>query len=99
VPEEEKSERLARLQALIEFQQRAFNESTAGRTVPVLLDRPGRRPGQIAGRTPWMQAVHVPVADDRDMARHLGRIRPVEILAVRATSLAGRIAPTAANAA
>jgi tRNA-2-methylthio-N6-dimethylallyladenosine synthase len=98
VPEQEKSERLARLQALIESQQRAFNEGTAGRTVPVLLDRPGRRPGQIAGRTPWMQAVHVPVADGGELARHLGRIRPVEILAVRASSLAGRIAPAATAA-
>ncbi len=84
-----KSDRLARLQELLAAQQRAFNAATEGRVVPVLLDRAGRRPGQLAGRTPWMQAVHVPAPDNADGA---GRIVPVEIVAARANSLTGRIA-------
>lgn len=59
VPEEVKSERLARLQALLEEQQRDFNLSSIGETMSVLLDRRGRKPGQLAGRSPYMQAVHV----------------------------------------
>ena len=30
-----------------------------GRTIDVLLEKPGRRPGQLVGRSPWLQAVHV----------------------------------------
>jgi tRNA-2-methylthio-N6-dimethylallyladenosine synthase len=54
-----KSERLARLQALLAEQTRAFNDRSVGRVVPVLLERPGRHPGQRVGRTPCLQAVHV----------------------------------------
>jgi tRNA-2-methylthio-N6-dimethylallyladenosine synthase len=54
-----KSERLARLQALLADQARAFNERTVGHVLPVLLERPGRHPGQQVGRTPYLQAVHV----------------------------------------
>ena len=59
VPEEVKHERLQRLQALITGQQRMFNESFVGRTLDVLLEKPGTRPGQLAGRSPYLQAVHV----------------------------------------
>ena len=54
-----KSERLARLQALLAEQTRAFNDRSVGRVLPVLLERPGRHPGQQVGRTPYLQAVHV----------------------------------------
>ena len=54
-----KSERLARLQALLAEQTRAFNDRSVGRVLPVLLERPGRHPGQLVGRTPYLQAVHV----------------------------------------
>ena len=54
-----KSERLMRLQARLADQARAFNEGTVGRVLPVLLERPGRHPGQQVGRTPYLQAVHV----------------------------------------
>ncbi len=89
VNEAVKAERLARLQDLLGEQQRAFNAATAGRVVPVLLERAGRRAGQLGGRTPWMQAVHVAVDNEAEL---VGRIVPVEILAARANSLAGRIA-------
>jgi tRNA-2-methylthio-N6-dimethylallyladenosine synthase len=57
-----KSERLARLQALLAEQAQAFNESAVGRVLPVLLERAGRHPGQQVGRTPYLQAVHLEAA-------------------------------------
>jgi tRNA-2-methylthio-N6-dimethylallyladenosine synthase len=59
VPEDEKADRLARLQDLLGEQQRAFNATLLGREVEVLLERPGRHPGQLVGRSPWLQAVHL----------------------------------------
>ncbi len=58
VDEDVKSERLARLQDVLNNQQKLFNESCVGQTLPVLLDRIGREPGQLVGRSPYMQAVH-----------------------------------------
>jgi tRNA-2-methylthio-N6-dimethylallyladenosine synthase len=59
VPEAEKSERLQRLQALITRHWRAFNAQSLGRNVEVLLEKPGKLPGQLVGRTPYLQAVQV----------------------------------------
>ncbi len=87
VPDAVKAARLARLQALLAEQQRAFNRATVGRRLPVLLERRGRRPGQLAGRSPYMQAVHV-VAP----AARLGEIVLVEITAAHAVSLSGELA-------
>ncbi len=58
VPEEVKTERLHRLQALLWEQQTAFNMSKIGETVPVLVTGKGRMPGQMAGRSPWLQSVY-----------------------------------------
>ena len=58
VPEEVKIARLAELQDLLAEQQSAFNGQFIGQTMPVLFDRPGRREGQLAGRSPWLHAVH-----------------------------------------
>jgi tRNA-2-methylthio-N6-dimethylallyladenosine synthase len=52
-------DRLQRLQARIAGTQLAFNRSTAGRDTQVLIERAGRRPGQMIGRSPWLQSVHV----------------------------------------
>jgi tRNA-2-methylthio-N6-dimethylallyladenosine synthase len=59
VPQEEKAERLQRLQAAITRHQRAFNASFAGRELDVLLEKPGKLPGQLVGRSPYLQAVQV----------------------------------------
>jgi tRNA-2-methylthio-N6-dimethylallyladenosine synthase len=59
VSEATKTERLAELQTLLAAQAWAFNAGTVGRVLPVLLERPGRHPGQQVGRTPYLQAVHV----------------------------------------
>ena len=59
VPEAVMNERLQRLQALLNAQSDAFNRSMVGRTFDVLLEKPGRRPGQITGRSPYLQPVHL----------------------------------------
>ncbi|SER89018.1 tRNA (N6-isopentenyl adenosine(37)-C2)-methylthiotransferase MiaB [Rhizobium sp. NFR03] len=59
VPEDVKANRLETLQALLLEQQRAFNESCIGRTIDLLLEKPGRMPGQLIGRSPWLQSVNV----------------------------------------
>ncbi len=78
VDEQRKSERLAELQAELNAQQLNFNAAMAGRTVPVLFDRMGRKPGQIVGRSPWLQATHVPVPAAQADAL-FGQIRDVTI--------------------
>jgi len=71
VPDAVKSERLYRLQAAIERQQAAFNEQCLGRTFDVLFEKAGRYPGQIVGRSPYLQPVHVMAP--RTMIAELGR--------------------------
>jgi tRNA-2-methylthio-N6-dimethylallyladenosine synthase len=87
VEERVKSERLAALQQLLDAQQDAFNAATVGRTLPVLFDRPGRKPGQVVGRSPYLQAIHVDSAPDM-----LGTIADVTVTAALANSLAGVVA-------
>ena len=84
VPEDVKDARLAALQDLLNEQQRAFNESCVGRTLPVLLDRPGRHEGQLVGRSPYMQAVHVEAPSD-----WMGRIVDLDIVSAGGNSLGG----------
>src|SRR5512141_1790184 len=59
VPVEVSTERLYRLQALITRHQRTFNDSFVGRTVEVLLEKPGKLPGQLVGKNPYLQTVQV----------------------------------------
>jgi len=59
VPEDIQSARLKALQELLNENQQDFNQACVGDVLPVLLDRPGRKPGQLAGKSPYMQAVHV----------------------------------------
>jgi tRNA-2-methylthio-N6-dimethylallyladenosine synthase len=82
-----KEERLGRLQALLDDQQRAFNAAQAGRTLPVLFEKPGRHAGQLIGRSPYLQAVHATAPD-----RLVGQIVPVKIEDASRNSLAGVLA-------
>ena len=84
VSEEAKAERLARLQALLSEQQRAFNASQVGRVLPILVTGDGRKPGQRHGRSPYLQAVHF----DDTHARN-GEIAHVRIIAASQNSLSG----------
>ena len=86
VPEAEKRARLAALQALLADQQRAFNQATVARTLPVLLEKRGRHPGQLAGRSPYLQPVHVAAP-----AAAIGDVVEVRITAVLANSLLGEV--------
>jgi len=86
VPETVKSARLSALQALLGQQARAFNESKAGTTVPVLFAEPGRKPGQLIGKTPWLQSVYA-----EGNARLIGRIVETRLIEGHANSLAGEI--------
>ena len=52
-------ERLQRLQALISEQQAAFNRCTLGKRTSVLLEKPGKLEGQLIGKSPWLQSVHI----------------------------------------
>ncbi len=81
-----KDERLARLNALLDEQARAFNASQVGRTLPVLFERKGRHPGQLIGRSPYLQAVYATAPD-----RMLGQIVPVRIEDAARMSLAGAL--------
>ena len=86
IPEQIKAERLARLQDLLWTQQDAFNESMVGRTLPVLFERPARHPGQLAGRSPFLQAVHAQAPE-----RVLGQVADVRIVAASRNSLTGEL--------
>ncbi len=84
VPEPVKDARLQALQALLREQQRAFNADTVGRTLPILFTGPGRHPGQIGGRSPYGQAVHV-----RGPQHLVGTIAPVKIQDAATNSITG----------
>ncbi len=82
-----KSERLQILQSLLIEQTRAFNRACAGRALNVLFEKPGRKPGQAVGRSPYLQPVHVDGA-----ANLIGEIHPVRIAAALPNSLRGVLA-------
>ena len=87
VPEEEKSARLQVLQALVFEQQTAFNAAMIGRTVPVLLEKPGRQAGQLVGRSPYLQSVHLDAEPGL-----IGSIVDTHITAVGTNTLSGHYA-------
>jgi tRNA-2-methylthio-N6-dimethylallyladenosine synthase len=76
VPEDVKTERLHRLQALLTEQQRATQDAMVGREVSVLFEKPGRQPGQMVGKSEYLHAVHV--ADTAAKIGDLARVRVTE---------------------
>ncbi|MBR0692341.1 tRNA (N6-isopentenyl adenosine(37)-C2)-methylthiotransferase MiaB [Bradyrhizobium lablabi] len=82
----EMDERLGRLQELIDSQQSAFNRAAIGTTVDVLFERAARNPGQIVGRTAYLQPAHVMAPSDI-----IGRILPVKIGSLERYSLIGEL--------
>ncbi len=92
VAEPMKMQRLARLQALLEDQRQAFNRRAVGRTLPVLFERPGRQPGQLIGRSPYLQAVWAQAP-----ASLLGKIADVGIAACGPNSLSGSLVTASAS--
>src|SRR6202048_5258729 len=84
----EMDERLVRLQELIDSQQSAFNQAAIGNTVDVLFERVARNPGQIVGRTAYLQPAHVLASPDL-----IGQVLPVTIESLERYSLLGQLAP------
>ncbi len=92
VAEAVKTERLARLNALLEQQQADFNAATVSRIVPVLVEREGRKPGQVVGRSPYLQPVWA-MGD----ASLIGQIVPVRIDGATRGSLTGSLVNAASR--
>jgi len=86
VAEAEKDSRLQELQALLREQQAGFNASCVGKAVPVLFTGTGRHKGQVAGRSPWLQPVHL-----SGPPTLIGTKRTVQITAAHPNSLAATL--------
>ncbi|HTP75886.1 MAG TPA: tRNA (N6-isopentenyl adenosine(37)-C2)-methylthiotransferase MiaB [Rhizomicrobium sp.] len=86
--EETKAARLQVLQTLLLEQRLAFDESCKGRTMDVLFEKPGRRPGQATGRSPYQQPVHADGAQSL-----IGTVQRVRIDAIFPNSLKGTLVP------
>jgi tRNA-2-methylthio-N6-dimethylallyladenosine synthase len=95
VSAKEMDERLVRLQELIDSQQSAFNAAAIGNIVDVLFERSARNPGQIVGRTAYLQPAHVMASPDI-----IGRVLPVKVQSLERYSLLGELvrAPDARTA-
>jgi tRNA-2-methylthio-N6-dimethylallyladenosine synthase len=87
VPEDEKSDRLLRLQALLAQQLTDFNRACIGRTLSVLVEKPGRMAGQMIGRSPYLQSVHFD-----DPGRRIGSILNCRIVDITPNSLSATVA-------
>ncbi len=88
IDEQTKSERLQRLQQAIDRNQAAFNRRCLGRSFDVLFERHGRYPGQLVGRSPYLQPVQVTAP-----ASLLGGIATVTITEIARNSLFGALEP------
>lgn len=86
VPEAVKAERLQRLQERIDASARVFNESRRGMTFDVLFEKPGKRAGQLVGRSPWLQPVNVMAP-----SHMIGEIATVTIDDIGSNSLFGTL--------
>ncbi|WP_237216959.1 tRNA (N6-isopentenyl adenosine(37)-C2)-methylthiotransferase MiaB [Falsiroseomonas oryziterrae] len=95
VAEPEKDRRLHEIQELLREQQLDFNRSRLGLRMDILFTGPGRHPGQLAGRSPWLQPVHA-----EGPLSLVGQVLPCEVTATHPNSLAARIlsSPGAAEA-
>jgi tRNA-2-methylthio-N6-dimethylallyladenosine synthase len=79
-------ERLQRLQTAINADQHAFNQATVGKRTDILLERSGKRPGQLIGKSPWLQSVHV-----AGEGLAIGDLIAVDIVSAGPNSLGGAV--------
>lgn len=100
VPEDVKAQRLARLQALLEEQQQDFNDGSVGMEMDILLERTGKQAGQLIGRSPYLQAVHVDLSSadngldatqDKPYTEYMGKQVRVKIVEAGQRSLKGEL--------
>ena len=85
IPREVMDERLRRLQERINVHQLAFNRSTVGTSTQVLIERKGKLDGQMIGRSPWLQSVHV------DTHAQAGDLVEVALVAAGPNSMTGAV--------
>ena len=85
IEEKVKKERLDVLQTLLFSYQEAFNKSCVGKVLPVLLEQKGRHKGQLIGRTPYMQNLHIETNGD-----NINKIIEVEVTDATTNSLSGK---------
>ena len=85
IPREIMDDRLQRLQSKINEHQLAFNRSKVGRDTQVLIERSGKLPGQMIGKSPWLQSVHV------ETAAQAGEIVDVTLVAAGPNSMSGAV--------
>ena len=85
IEEKVKKERLDILQTLLFSYQEAFNKSCVGKVMPVLLEQKGRHRGQLIGRTPYMQNLHIETNGD-----NINKIIEVEVTDATTNSLSGK---------
>ena len=85
IEEKVKKERLDILQTLLFSYQEAFNKSCVGKVLPVLLEQKGRHKGQLIGRTPYMQNLHIETNGD-----NINKIIEVEVTDATTNSLSGK---------
>jgi tRNA-2-methylthio-N6-dimethylallyladenosine synthase len=86
VSEAEKSDRLARLQDILERDRKAFNASWQGKTLSVLFEKRGRLPGQLVGRSPYLLPVHAMAPPDM-----IGEVADVSIAIIGSNSVFGAL--------
>jgi tRNA-2-methylthio-N6-dimethylallyladenosine synthase len=91
IPETIKVERLSELQALLRQQQNRFNAGFVGKMLPVLLEKNGRHAGQLVGKSPYLQSVHVSAAPER-----VGEVVRAAIRSAGLNSLGGEVAEAGA---
>jgi tRNA-2-methylthio-N6-dimethylallyladenosine synthase len=89
VAEDVKTARLDALMALLVEQQRTFNAAQVGRELDVLFAAPGRHAGQVMGRSPYLQAVHIEAGDAARVDALIGQVKRVRVLSAATNSLAG----------
>jgi len=87
IPEDVKAARLRVLQDEIQKQQFNFNKNCVGKMLPVLFEKDGKFDGQVVGKSPYLQSVHVKGASEK----LLGKIIDVRIISALLTSLSGEI--------
>jgi tRNA-2-methylthio-N6-dimethylallyladenosine synthase len=83
IPREIMDERLRRLQERINAHQLTFNRSKVGVDTQILVERRGKHDGQVIGRSPWLQSVHV------EAGAELGEIVDVTLIAAGPNSMTG----------
>ena len=85
IPREIMDDRLQRLQARLNEHQLAFNRSKIGCATQILIERSGKLPNQMIGRSPWLQSVHV------ETAAQSGELVDVTLVAAGPNSMSGAI--------